>query len=143
MAVFQSKSVPGIGWAKPIFQLGEKTLAVPMTIHNAARKKLVTMMGQRGGSGFVLLMGGGELNQYDSDTELVFRQDSWFNYLFGVKEPGFLGVLSLESGVSTLFMPRHGIDYSVFCGTIHPPEHFKSLYDVDEGNFLLFLYSRR
>lgn len=40
------------------------------------------------GSGIVLIKGGTDLNQYETDIELVFRQDSWFNYLFGVMEPG-------------------------------------------------------
>ena len=79
----------GFGWSKPVFQLGEKTLAVPMSLHRACRAKVVDMFRARGfTNGVILIKGGEEQNQYDTDIELVFRQDSWFNYLFGVMEPG-------------------------------------------------------
>jgi hypothetical protein len=89
MASKSNSAIPGLGWAKvkkPVFQIGPKTLAIPMSLHLAARKKVVGIMASRGvSSGIALFKGGEQQNQYDSDTELVFRQDSWFNYLFGVK----------------------------------------------------------
>lgn len=84
-------AVPGLGWAnlnnkKNYFQKGPKTLAIPMTVHRSARKKTVDMMQAKGATtGLILVKGGAQLNQYDTDIEPVFRQDSWFNYLFGVK----------------------------------------------------------
>lgn len=60
------------------------------------------------------------------------RQDSWFNYLFGVKEPEFYGAIRVKDGHTVLFMPRHDDSYRIWCGEIHPPAHFKSLYAVDE-----------
>lgn len=89
MAAKLTSAIPGLGWANvtnPVFQIGPKTLAVPMSLHLAARKKVVAIMASRGAnSGIALFKGGEQQNQYDSDTEIVFRQDSWFNYLFGVK----------------------------------------------------------
>ena len=132
-----SSAVPGLGWAnvkKPVFQIGPKTLAVPMELHLSARKKVAGILNGRGiSSGIALFKGGEQETQYDSDTELVFRQDSWFNYLFGVKEAGFYGAISLPSGRSTLFMPRLPEFYLIWCGDIHPPEHFQRMYGVDEG----------
>ena len=84
-------AIPGLGWAtlnnkKNYFQKGPKTLAIPMTVHRSARKKTVDMMRAKGATtGLILLKGGCQLNQYDTDIEPVFRQDSWFHYLFGVK----------------------------------------------------------
>lgn len=104
-----------------------------MSTHHAARRKTVSMMNGKGAaSGLIFVQGGSQLTQYDSDTEIVFRQDSWFNYLFGVKEAGFFGAIDLATAKSTLFMPRLPEVYKMWMGSIHPPEHFKELYDVDE-----------
>lgn len=69
-------AVPGLGWAKkPAFQLGKgKTLEIPMELHAAARLKLLQLLNKRGvDTGIVLLEGGNDRNQYDTDTEMVFR----------------------------------------------------------------------
>lgn len=60
------------------------------------------------------------------------RQDSWFNYLFGVKEAGIYGAVSLSSGKSLLFIPRLPEEYRIWCGEIHPPSKFRESYAVDE-----------
>lgn len=67
---------PGAGWAnRAKFQLGKnRTLAVPMDMHKRSRAKLVSLFREHGiHSGVVLLEGGDQQYQYDSDTELVFR----------------------------------------------------------------------
>jgi hypothetical protein len=66
---------PGAGWGTPVFQFGRgKTLAVPMSVHEAARKKLVEGFVANGvTSGIVLLQGGEDQNVYDTDTEVLFR----------------------------------------------------------------------
>ena len=69
---------------------------------------------------------------FDTDSEFLFRQNSWFNYLFGSKEPGCYGAVSFPSGKSTLFIPKLPQEYKIWCGDIHPPEEFKAMYDVDE-----------
>ena len=83
-------------------------------------------------AGICLLKGGEDQNQYDTDMEILFRQDSWFNYLFGVKEPQFFGALSLQTKKATLFIPRLSAEYEVWCGKIQTPQYFKELYGVDE-----------
>mmetsp|Transcript_4138 Transcript_4138/g.6774 ORF Transcript_4138/g.6774 Transcript_4138/m.6774 type:complete len:572 (+) Transcript_4138:56-1771(+) len=135
--------VPGAWWAKggsatAVFQLGRgKTLAIPMSVHESARKKLVQALTTKGvSSGIVLLQGGDDQNQYDTDTELVFRQDSWFNYLFGVKEAGVYGAITLSSGRATLFIPQLPDEYRIWCGDIRPPSDFQVSYAVDEVCYL-------
>ena len=59
-------------------------------------------------------------------------QDSWFNYIFGVKETGFYGAITLKTRKTTLFIPRHAPDYEIWCGKIFPPSYFRELYDVDD-----------
>ncbi|KAJ1388680.1 aminopeptidase P, N-terminal domain-containing protein, partial [Ochromonadaceae sp. CCMP2298] len=129
---------PGAGWASSaIFQLGKgRTLAVPMSVHQAARQKLVNAMNKKGAVGVVLLAGGLQQNQYDTDIELVFRQDSWFNYLFGVKEAGVLGALDLATGHSVLFIPRLPEEYRIWCGEIKPPSAFQASYAVEKVRYL-------
>ena len=126
--------VPGVGWASS-FQLGKgekKTLRVPMSVHAASRSKVVAALHAAGVvDGVCLLQGGEDWYQYDTDMEGVFRQDSWFNYLFGVKEPNFYGALSLRAQTATLFIPRLQEEYEVWCGKIQPPGYFQELYGVD------------
>ena len=138
MSTSAGSSVPGAGWATPslsVFQLGKgKTLAIPMTTHASSRQKLVSLLQLHHDvyDGVILLKGGTDGTQYDSDTDLLFRQDSWFNYLFGVKEPEFYGAIRVKDGHTVLFMPRLDDSYRIWCGEIYPPAHFKSLYAVDE-----------
>lgn len=70
-----ANNIPGNGWAKPVFQLGKgKTLAIPMEIHAASRAKLVELFHKKGvQTGVILLEGGQQQYQYDSDTEILFR----------------------------------------------------------------------
>eukprot|EP01031_Cornospumella_fuschlensis_P032557 gene32557-39367_t len=129
---------PGAGWAnRAKFQLGKnRTLAVPMEMHQRSRAKLVNLFREHGiNSGVVLLEGGDQQYQYDSDTELVFRQDSWFQYLFGVKESGVFGAISLSTGKAVLFIPRLPKEYLVWCGEIYPPSHFVTSYGVDDAAY--------
>ncbi len=82
------------------------------------------------------------LDMYDTVTRLktpyllLFRQDSWFNYLFGVKEAGAYGAVSVATGKATLFMPKLDASYRIWCGEIHPPNHFRLSYGVDEVLFV-------
>jgi len=127
---------PGKGWASPVFQLARsKTLAIPMSLHEAARTKLVSILKSKGNSGIVILQGGDDSCQYDSDTENIFRQDSWFNYLFGVKESGVFGAICLSTSSATLFIPKLPDEFQMWCGTIHPPNHFKESYAVDSVEY--------
>jgi hypothetical protein len=72
----QNLSKPGAGWASnAVFQMGRgKTLAIPMSVHESARRKLVEAFAAKGiTSGVALLKGGEEQNMYDTDAELLFR----------------------------------------------------------------------
>ena len=74
-AIMTSANIPGLGWSTPVFQLGRgKTLSIPMTLHAAARIKVrggFDMKGTR--TGIILLKGGDQMNQYDTDCEALFR----------------------------------------------------------------------
>ena len=114
--------------------MGRDTHRVPMSMHAGARQKLVGRLQRRGiaGEAVVLLQGGSNRMKYDTDRELLFEQESFFQYFFGVKEPGFYGAIQVGSGRSILFMPRLTEEWGVWMGRIHPPSHFQDIYEVDE-----------
>ena len=113
----------------PTFHLGLDTFRVPMAMHAASRAKLAELMGPRA-CGIALLQGGEQQTRYDTDHEPVFRQESYFQYLFGVSETGCFGAVSLPTGKATLFVPKMGIDYEVFCGRYPSPADFKTKYGL-------------
>jgi Xaa-Pro dipeptidase len=120
------------------FTMGPGTFAVPMSMHREARRGLVDRLRRHGveDGAVVLLQGGDQPQEYDTDRLLLFMQESFFQYLFGVKEPGFLGALEVGSGKAMLFMPRLPESYAVWMGRIHPPGHFRELYAVDEVRYM-------
>jgi Xaa-Pro dipeptidase len=120
------------------FSMGASTLRVPMSLHAEARERLAERLRRRGvGEGAVVLLQGGEQQtEYDTDRELLFMQESFFQYLFGVREPGFFGTVDVGSGRATLFMPRLPEAWGVWMGRIHPPEHFRDVYEVDEVRYV-------
>lgn len=53
-------------------------------------------------------------------------------YMFGVIEPGFYGIVDVDSKRSCLFMPRLPEEYAVWMGKLYTPDDFKAKYAVDE-----------
>ena len=60
------------------------------------------------------------------------RQNSWFNHLFGVKEPGFYGIIEVDSRRAFLFAPRIPPESEIWLGRIVPLSEFREMYGVDE-----------
>ncbi len=120
------------------YSMGPGTHPVPMSMHAEARRRLVERLRRRGlgERSVALLRGGAQQTKYDTDRELLFQQESFFQYLFGVKEPGFFGALEVGTGRATLFMPRLPEAWAVWMGRIHPPEHFLAQYGVEEVRYV-------
>jgi Xaa-Pro dipeptidase len=77
--------------------------------------------------------GGDEVGFYDTDVLVdAFRQESYFQYLFGVQEAGFYGAIRVSDGFTTLFAPRLPDEYAVWMGKLWTLEDFKKKYEVDE-----------
>ncbi|ERN15471.1 xaa-Pro dipeptidase [Amborella trichopoda] len=114
---------------------------VPMELHALNRSKLLKSLRQRLQTlnhplhGFVFLQGGEEQTRYCTDHTILFRQESYFAYLFGVREPGFYGAIDICSGKSILFAPRLPADYAVWLGPIKPLSYYKERYMVDVVSF--------
>ena len=81
------------------------------------------------------LEGGRSETRHDSDHEPIFRQESYFHYLFGVKEPDWSGCINLLTGKTTLFMPKLPPEYATIMGKIKRPSFFREEYNVDEVKY--------
>ena len=66
----------------------------------------------------IFLQGGEATTRYDTDHEHIFRQESFFHYLFGVKEPDFFGAIHCETEEVILFMARLPESYSIWMGEV-------------------------
>ncbi|OVA11773.1 Peptidase M24 [Macleaya cordata] len=106
---------------------------VPMELHAENRSKLIRSLREHLTSSSRPLkgFGGEEKTRYCTDHVELFRQESYFAYLFGVKEPGFYGAIDISNGKSILFAPRLPADYAVWLGEIKQLSYFKEMYMVN------------
>ncbi|KAF6029243.1 PEPD [Bugula neritina] len=123
---------------RPIFSRGDHTLEVPMRMFRENRRRLCERLradpNYQPGS-VVLLEGGHSEMRHSSDHELLFRQESYFHWAFGIIEPDCFGAIDVDTGNCTIFMPRLPADYAVWMGTLHPPEYFRKKYAVDSSYY--------
>ncbi|XP_018418385.1 PREDICTED: xaa-Pro dipeptidase-like [Nanorana parkeri] len=120
------------------FWLGKETLKVPAALFALNRKRLCDRLrsnSQVAKDAVVLLQGGEEANRYCTDTGVLFHQESFFHWTFGVSEAGCYGAIDVHTGRSILFVPKLPESYAVWMGKIHPREHFKEKYAVDEVHY--------
>uniref|UniRef100_A0A8C9Z9L0 Xaa-Pro dipeptidase n=1 Tax=Sander lucioperca TaxID=283035 RepID=A0A8C9Z9L0_SANLU len=83
----------------------------------------------------VVLQGGEQKQRYCTDTDVLFRQESFFHWAFGVTEPDCYGAIDVDSGKSIIFVPKLPESYATWMGEIFPKEHFKAKYAVDEVQY--------
>uniref|UniRef100_A0A7M4E945 Xaa-Pro dipeptidase n=1 Tax=Crocodylus porosus TaxID=8502 RepID=A0A7M4E945_CROPO len=119
----------------PCFWLGKETLKVPAALFALNRKRLCDRLRQNKDvqkNSIVLLQGGEDAQRYCTDTGIVFRQESYFHWTFGVTEADCYGAVDVDTGKSILFVPKLPESYAIWMGKIHLPEHFRKKYAVDE-----------
>lgn len=124
------------GGVAPAVQLQSPVFSVE--IHGLAREALLERFRRAvpsASSGVLFFAGGQDSARHDTDHEDIFRQESTFHYLFGVREPGFWGVIDVESGSATLFMPSLPAEYAVWFGEIKRPQKIRELYEVEDVVF--------
>jgi len=86
--------------------------------------------------GTVFLMGGTNPERNDSDHEPIFRQESYFWYLTGVKEPDCAVMIDIATGKVTLFVPNLPPDYATIMGYIRTKNEWKQHYQVDACEYM-------
>lgn len=128
---------------RPSQQALRPSPAETLALHAENRARLVAALRADGSGaqpprhrGVVLLAGGEAETRHETDHEKLFRQESFFHWAFGVREPDWLGALSLETGEATLFMPRLPEAYAIVMGRIRPPAEFRELYGVESVRFI-------
>uniref|UniRef100_A0A7S2SQ72 Xaa-Pro dipeptidase n=1 Tax=Mucochytrium quahogii TaxID=96639 RepID=A0A7S2SQ72_9STRA len=111
--------------------------AVDVEMFRENRLRVAAKVREEAPPGSVIVLQGGESTTlYSSDSEPLFRQESNFAYLFGVKEPDVFGAIHVDTGKSVLFFPKLPERYAIAMGEIRNTESFKAEYGVDEVHFL-------
>ena len=118
------------------YSQGLETYRVPMTLYADNREKLVRSLSTKNNCGIILLEGGKQETRHDTDHEPIFRQESYFHYLFGTNLPDCFGAVSFiddcvnggdDGSVSykkmkvcnvktVVFVPTWDEEVATFCG---------------------------
>ncbi|XP_034041674.1 xaa-Pro dipeptidase [Thalassophryne amazonica] len=121
-----------------VYWLGNDTLRVSAALFAENRRRLCAGLKATDGvepKSVVVLQGGEETRRYCTDTDVAFRQESFFHWTFGVTEADCIGAVDVDSGKSILFVPKLPESYATWMGEIFPKEHFKNKYAVDEVHY--------
>jgi len=87
----------------------------------------------------VLLQAGKQTQRYSSDNEPLFRQESYFHWLFGCKESDCFGSIDIgPNGTkkTVLFVPRIPKEFVVWMGEPMSNSEIAKKYLVDECKFV-------
>uniref|UniRef100_A0A3B5BB52 Xaa-Pro dipeptidase n=1 Tax=Stegastes partitus TaxID=144197 RepID=A0A3B5BB52_9TELE len=123
---------------QPVYWLGNDTLRVSAALFAENRRRLCQGLKAKDGvvsKSVVVLQGGEQKQRHCTDTDLLFRQESFFHWAFGVTEADCYGAIDVDSGKSILFVPKLPESYATWMGEIFPKEHFKEKYAVDEVQY--------
>jgi Xaa-Pro dipeptidase len=122
--------------------LGIGPMKIPPSLYQKNRTKLFEQFDHVDRSQFesigkaaLFFKGGDQQHAYDTDAEILFRQESFFFYVFGLNEPGAFGVLDLKIRESLLFVPRPYEEYELWAGKVQPLSAYKETYGVDHVFF--------
>eukprot|EP00903_Cladosiphon_okamuranus_P010803 g10206.t1 len=140
-AAKRSRKNPGAPSEMPALDLHPTVGEYPVdyTMHAENRAKVIARLRETDGvapRGLLLFRGGLAATRDETDHEPVFRQESTFHYLFGVREPDCMATIDLATGKATLFIPRLPAEYATWMGNILPPKHFQEVYKVDQVLFV-------
>uniref|UniRef100_A0A672S344 Xaa-Pro dipeptidase n=1 Tax=Sinocyclocheilus grahami TaxID=75366 RepID=A0A672S344_SINGR len=123
---------------KAVYWLGNDTLRVSAALFAENRGRLCRGLKAEKDvpAGSVVVLQGGEQKQrYCTDTDELFRQESFFHWTFGVTEADCYGAIDVNSKKSILFVPKLPESYATWMGEIYPREHFKEKYAIDEVHY--------
>ena len=127
--------------------MGLRTYRVPLDLYATNRAKLLAALRSHLGLGLglgpgacanvvVYLEGGISETRHATDHEPMFRQESYFHYLFGVREPDVCGCVELDTGRATLFIPKLPEEYATIMGRIKSREEVREEYGVDDVRYV-------
>ncbi|XP_041981280.1 xaa-Pro dipeptidase [Aricia agestis] len=115
------------------WSMGPGTLEVPLSLFAKNRQRLAEQLKP---GHIVVLQGGDEISHYDTDVNYVFRQEAYFTWVCGVREPGCYFALDVKTKKSYLFVPRLPEEYEVWMGKLLSCLEFKNIYGLDEVHYV-------
>jgi len=116
--------------------MGLSTYEVPLTLFSTNRSKLCSHSSSLPPNSLIYIKGGTSTTRNDTDHEPIFHQESYFHYLFGVKEPDCAGLIEAHTGKTTLLVPNYPKEYEWWMGRIKTKEEWKRLYQVDDVRYM-------
>jgi len=119
--------------------MGPNTHSIPVSMFKENRERVIAALKQQddvSDNAYVLLQGGDSINLYNTDVDYVFRQEPFFTYFFGAREPGFYGVVNVTNGQAILFVPRLEEDYATWLGRLWTLDDFRNRYGVDDVKYV-------
>lgn len=125
--------------AERTINMGPDTHAVPLSMFRENRERVCDGLRARPDvlpEALILLQGGDSIPLYNTDVEYVFRQEAFFMYHFGVREPGCFGTVNVTSKWSTLFVPRLPAEYATWMGKLLTCDNVRDQYGVDEVKYV-------
>uniref|UniRef100_A0A7S2UNV8 Xaa-Pro dipeptidase n=1 Tax=Attheya septentrionalis TaxID=420275 RepID=A0A7S2UNV8_9STRA len=126
------KSSTNGGAPMPFLNMGRDTYQVPVSLFETNRATVLeALKAQNVTDGWIYVNGGTSETRYDSDHEPLFRQESYFWYLWGVPDADCAGLISLQTGHAILLVPELPPDYATIMGRIRSPEEWKAKHGVN------------
>jgi len=136
-SAYRTSRMPNTKDVPDYYQMGPGTLKIPNSLFKDNRKRICDrLVSKNVPRGAVMLFEGGrQEQQYDTDRDIEFQQESYFMWLFGVMEADFYGAIDVDNCEGILFMPRLPSSYAVWMGELKTPEYFKTRYGVDRVHY--------
>uniref|UniRef100_A0A8C4RZ68 Xaa-Pro dipeptidase n=1 Tax=Erpetoichthys calabaricus TaxID=27687 RepID=A0A8C4RZ68_ERPCA len=109
------------------------SLVVSMTLFAENRRRLCERLRVNPNvprKSVVVLQGGEQTQRYCTDTDNIFRQESFFHWTFGVTEAGCYGTIDVDTGKSIVFIPKLPESYATWMG-----KTFQAKYALDEVHY--------
>lgn len=119
--------------------MGHDTHTIPLSMFKDNRQRVCEALKNESvvaKSALIVLEGGDTLPLYNTDVDYLFQQEPFFTYFFGVREPGCFGTVDVETGYSTLFVPKFHADYATWFGRLWTCEDYLNRYEVDEVRYV-------
>ena len=118
-----------------------KAYAIENNLHEKIRTRFFAEYFKAAPGSIILLKGGTTQSVYDTDTELNFYQEGFFWYMFGVEEPGMIGMIKCDTGEFELFADLLPADLGIWmpidtCETISAKYGVKTYSDKDLDSVL-------
>jgi Xaa-Pro dipeptidase len=114
---------------------------VDMALHAENRARLVAALKADASDppaprSLILLAGGEAEMRHETDHENLFRQESFFQWTFGVRDPDCFGTVDVATGAATLFVPRLPPTYAIWMGKIKTADEWRDAYGVDSVRYV-------